>query len=264
MISFNDITVCFSPDTPMENRVLRGVTLNIVEGEFVAVIGSNGAGKSTLLNTLTGDVSPQSGTLDVDGVNITKWPTARRASVVARVFQDPMVGTCSDLSIEENFALSYRRGQSRSFSWAINATVRDEFRAYIAMLKMGLEDRLKDPIGLLSGGQRQTLSLLMAVMSPMKILVLDEHTAALDPKMAHFVIDLTQKIVKERGLTVLMVTHSMHQALEVGSRTVMLHRGKVVFDVKGEGRANMTVPDLLELFKSKSGEDVDDDAMILG
>ncbi|MBL0941955.1 MAG: ATP-binding cassette domain-containing protein, partial [Alphaproteobacteria bacterium] len=214
MISFNNIKVCFNPGTPMESHALCGITLRIAEGEFVTVIGSNGAGKSTLLNALTGDINLQSGTLDVDGVNITKWSTARRASVVARVFQDPMVGTCSDLSIEENLALAYRRGQVRNLSKALDTRIREEFRTYIAMLKMGLEDRLKDPIGLLSGGQRQTISLLMAVMSPMKILVLDEHTAALDPKTAHFVIELTQKIVRERGLTVLMVTHSMHQALE--------------------------------------------------
>jgi putative ABC transport system ATP-binding protein len=264
MISFNKIKVCFNPGTPMETQALQGITLHIAEGEFVTVIGSNGAGKSTLLNALTGDVTLESGTLKVDGLDISTWPTARRASMVARVFQDPMDGTCSNLSIEENFALAYRRGQSRGFAWALDTKIREEFRSYIAMLKMGLEDRLKDPIGLLSGGQRQTLGLLMAVMSPMKILVLDEHTAALDPKTAGFIIDLTQKIVKERGLTVLMVTHSMHQALEIGSRTVMLHRGKVVFDVKDKSRSKLTVPDLLDLFKRTSGEEVDDDALVLG
>ena len=263
MIKFQNTHVIFNPGTPLESRALRGVDLQIAEGEFVTVIGSNGAGKSTLLNLLTGDVPAEVGKIEVDGVDITKWSTARRASLVSRVFQDPMVGTCANLSVEENFALAARRGQRRSFDWALNKTNREQFRDSVSMLKLGLEDRLKDPIGRLSGGQRQTLSLLMAVMSPMKILVLDEHTAALDPKMAAFVVDLTNKIVKQRQLTVLMVTHSMHQALDVGSRTIMLHQGKVVLDIAGKERSKLDVPDLLELFKRKSGEEIDDDTLML-
>ncbi|MEN8236387.1 MAG: ABC transporter ATP-binding protein [Pseudomonadota bacterium] len=263
MIHLNQAQVVFNPHTPLETRALRGVDLTIAEGEFVAVIGSNGAGKSTLLNLLTGDIVPSEGVVEVDGVNISNWSPAARAGLVARVFQDPMMGTCSDLSIEENFALAYKRGQARRLSWALNKKIRKEFQDYVSQLNMGLEDRLKDPIGRLSGGQRQTLSLLMAVLSPMKILVLDEHTAALDPKMAAFVMELTQKIVKERRLTVLMVTHHMHQALHVGTRTIMLHAGKLVLDLKGKERKKLDVPELLELFKKKSGEEMDDDRLVL-
>lgn len=263
MIRLNQVRVVFNPHTPLETKALRGLDLSIDEGEFVTVIGSNGAGKSTLLSLLTGNVVPSEGVLEVDGVNISHWSPANRAGLVARVFQDPMMGTCGDLSIEENLALAYKRGQARGFSWALTKKIREEFQDYVSQLNMGLENRLSDPIGRLSGGQRQTLSLLMAVLSPMKILVLDEHTAALDPKMAAFVMDLTQKIVKERRLTVLMVTHHMHQALHVGSRTIMLHAGKLVLDLKGKEREKLEVPDLLELFKKKSGEEMDDDRLVL-
>lgn len=263
MIEFKDIQVKFKPNTVMEVHALRGVSLTINEGEFVTVIGANGAGKSTLLNVLTGAVPVTSGSIKVDGIDITKWSQSKRSSVVARVFQDPMVGTCADLSIEENMALSYRRGQQRGFNLAINKIVREELKDYVSMLNMGLEDRLGDPIGMLSGGQRQTLSLLMSVLSPMKILVLDEHTAALDPKTADFVIELTEKIVKERQLTVMMVTHSMQQALHVGSRTVMFYQGNTVLDLCDKKREKMEITDLLNLFKKKSGAEVDDDNLIL-
>lgn len=264
MIDFENIRVGFNVGTAMENLALRGVDLKIHEGDFVTVIGSNGAGKSTLLNTLTGDVSPLSGRVKVDGVDITGWSTAQRAGLSARVFQDPMLGTCANLTIEENLALAHRRGMRRNFSKALNPAIREEFREHISILGMGLENRLSDPIGLLSGGQRQTISLLMAVSSPMKILVLDEHTAALDPKMAAFVIDLTAKIVKERNLTVLMVTHSMQQALHVGNRTIMLHQGKVMFDISGKERECLDVPGLLDMFKkSTGGNQIDDDKLIL-
>ncbi len=263
MIKFKNVHVKFNPNTVMEVHALRGVSLVINEGEFVTVIGANGAGKSTLLGALTGAVPVLEGAIEVDGVNITKWSEPRRAGLVARVFQDPMVGTCADLSIEENLALAYRRGQQRTLAKALNKEIREELRHYVAMLNMGLENRLGDPIGLLSGGQRQTLSLLMAVLSPMKILVLDEHTAALDPKTADFVIELTEKIVRERHLTVMMVTHSMHQALHVGSRTIMLYQGRIVLDLCPDERKNMTIPGLLDLFKQKSGAEVDDDALVL-
>ncbi len=263
MIHVNKVHVVFNPHTPLENKALRGLDLTLDEGEFVTVIGSNGAGKSTLLNLLTGDVLPSDGVVEVDGVNINSWSPATRAGLVARVFQDPMVGTCGDLTIEQNLALAYKRGQSRGLAWALTKSIREKFKEYVSQLNMGLELRLGDPIGSLSGGQRQTLSLLMAVLSPMKILVLDEHTAALDPKMAAMVMELTQKIVKERRLTVLMVTHHMHQALHVGSRTVMLHAGKLVLDLKGKDRDKLEVSDLLELFKKKSGEEMDDDRLVL-
>lgn len=269
MIQFEKIQLGFNLGTAMENKALRGISLKIADGEFVTVIGSNGAGKSTLLKCLTGVATPQSGTIQVDGQNITKWPTSRRAELVAHVFQDPMMGTCADLTIEENMALAFRRGQTRgwkvkhTFGLALSKTLREEFRAQVAMLGMGLENRLKDPIGLLSGGQRQTLSLIMAILSPMKILVLDEHTAALDPKMAAKVLELTRAIVAERKLTTLMVTHSMQQALEAGTRTIMLHQGKIVLDIAGKERAKLNVHQLLDLFKQNSGEDVDDDRLVL-
>lgn len=269
MIKFKNIHVGFNLGTAMETRALRGINMNIADGEFVTVIGSNGAGKSTLLRSLTGVAVPQKGSIWVDDTEVTSWDTARRAEFVAHVFQDPMMGTCADFSIEENLALAYRRGQSKSWKWrhgfsrAINKQLREEFQEHVAVLGMGLENRLKDPIGLLSGGQRQTLSLIMAILSPMKVLVLDEHTAALDPKMAAMVMDLTQKIVAERKLTTMMVTHSMHQALEAGTRTIMLHQGKVVLDISGRERSKMTVPDLLDLFKKSSGVEVDDDSLVL-
>jgi putative ABC transport system ATP-binding protein len=269
MITFNNIHVGFNLGTAMETRALRGINIKIESGEFVTIIGSNGAGKSTLLKCLTGVASPQKGSITIDQTDITNWNTPKRAEFVAHVFQDPMMGTCADLSIEENLALAYRRGQTQSwkmrnsFRLALTHQRREEFRSHVAVLGMGLEDRLQDPIGLLSGGQRQTLSLIMAILSPMKVLVLDEHTAALDPKMAAMVMDLTRKIVAERKLTTMMVTHSMHQALEAGTRTIMLHQGKVVLDISGPERSKMTMTDLLDLFKKKSGTEVDDDRLVL-
>jgi putative ABC transport system ATP-binding protein len=269
MISFKNIHMGYNLGTAMETRALKGLNLHIADGEFVTVIGSNGAGKSTLLKCLTGVATPQKGSILVDQTDITNWNTPARAQFVAHVFQDPMMGTCADLSIEENLALAYSRGQSPSwklknaFRLALTQQRREEFRKHISILGMGIENRLQDPIGLLSGGQRQTLSLLMAILSPMKVLVLDEHTAALDPKMAAMVMNLTCKIVSERKLTTMMVTHSMHQALEAGTRTIMLHQGKVVLDISGKERSNMNVHDLLDLFKQKSGAEVDDDRLML-
>ncbi|MGB0935411.1 MAG: ABC transporter ATP-binding protein [Alphaproteobacteria bacterium] len=269
MISFRKLNVIFNQGTAMENHAIRGLDLDINEGEFITVIGSNGAGKSTLLKSLTGEVQPQGGKVLVDSVDITNWSTTRRAPWVAHVFQDPMIGTCGDLTIEENLALAYRRGQSRAWKarhclyWAITPSYKEMFREYVSMLGLGLESRLGDQIGRLSGGQRQALSLVMAAISPMKILVLDEHTAALDPKMADLVMNLTKKIVADRNLTVMMVTHSMHQALDSGSRTIMLHQGKVMFDITGEQRENLDVHGLLDLFQKHTGTEVDDDKLVL-
>lgn len=263
MIRLENIQVVFNRGTALEVNALRGIDLDIPQGEFVTVIGSNGAGKSTLLSALTGDVRPLLGSITIDDSNVTRWSTARRAELVSRVFQDPMSGTCADLSIEENMALANCRGRHRRLSLALNKSLRDEFRHHLARLNLGLENRLKDPMGSLSGGQRQAVSLLMAVLRPMKILVLDEHTAALDPKTAEFVIKLTKEIVEERNLTTLMVTHSMHQALDVGNRTIMLHKGKVIYDVQGEKRKKLTMEDLLVLFKMASGAEVDDDKLLL-
>jgi putative tryptophan/tyrosine transport system ATP-binding protein len=263
MIRLADLHVTFNRGTAMETRALRGITLNIKKGDFVSVIGGNGAGKSTVLNALCGDVFPERGTISIDDQDVTTLPSWKRASYVARVFQDPMAGTCANLTIEENMALAMRRGTKRSLKMALNKVYREKFRSQLSRLKLGLENRLQDPIGLLSGGQRQAVSLIMAVLEPMKIIALDEHTAALDPKTAAFILDLTREIVAENNLTALMVTHSMHQALELGNRTVMLDEGRVVFDVRDEERKGLTVPDLLDLFHKKSGVELDDDSMLL-
>lgn len=263
MIHLTDLHVTFNRGTAMETKALRGVNLNIKKGDFVCVIGGNGAGKSTLLNALCGDALPERGEISIDDQDVTSLPSWKRAPYVARVFQDPMAGTCANLTIEENMALAMGRGDRRTLKPAVNKAMREKFRSQLSRLKLGLENRLQDPIGLLSGGQRQAVSLIMAVLKPMKILALDEHTAALDPKIAAFILDLTREIVEENNLTALMVTHSMHQALELGNRTLMLHEGRVVFDVKGKEREGLKVSDLLELFHKASGLELDDDSLLL-
>jgi putative ABC transport system ATP-binding protein len=264
MIRAQGIVVTFNRGTPMETKALRGLDVAIAAGEFVTVIGSNGAGKSTLLNVLTGDAAASVGTVDIDDQDVTAWPPARRAAFVARVFQDPMAGSCADLTIEENLALAAARGARRGLRAAVDRKRRDEFGARLRELGLGLETRLADRMGLLSGGQRQAVSLLMGTLRPMKILLLDEHTAALDPKTADFVLDLTRRIVAEQKLTTLMVTHSMRQALDCGSRTIMLHEGRIVFDVAGDERKGLDVPDLLALFARQRGQQLADDSLLLG
>ncbi|MGO4722618.1 MULTISPECIES: ABC transporter ATP-binding protein [unclassified Inquilinus] len=264
MIAVQDVHVTYGRGTPLENRALRGLDLTIPVGEFVTVIGSNGAGKSTLLNVLSGDASPERGRVEIDGIDVTRWPCPKRAGLVARVFQDPMAGTCEALSIEENMALAYARGRSRGLAPSIDAPRRGVFREKLAVLGLGLENRLGDSMGLLSGGQRQAVSLLMATLTGMKILLLDEHTAALDPRTADFVLQLTRKIVEDQKLTALMVTHSMRHALDYGTRTVMLHEGQVAFDVAGDQRRGLEVPDLLKLFSKVRGGQLDDDSLLLG
>ena len=265
MIQLDDIHVTFGAGTPLETRAVRGISLTINEGEFVTVIGSNGSGKSTLLNTLSGETMPTSGRINIGEQEVTSWTTAQRAKLIARVFQDPLAGSCENLTIEENMALAWYRGQPTGFGSALNVENRDIFKQQLSRLGLGLENRLRDKMGLLSGGQRQAISLLMSALQPAKILLLDEHTAALDPKTAAFVIDLTCQIIEENKLTSLMVTHSMQQALEVGTRTIMLHEGKIVFDVKGDERKGLTVVDLLDLFKkNQQGEELSDDSLLLG
>lgn len=263
MMQLRNLFKTFNPGTPIENPALRGINLEIAAGEFVTVIGSNGSGKSTMLNAISGDLRVDSGEIIIDGKDVTRLNTWQRAGVVARVFQDPMIGTCEALSIEENLALSLQRGQSRGLKRAVRAELHDLFRSKLAHLNLGLENRLSDQMGLLSGGQRQAVSLLMASLQPSRILLLDEHTAALDPKTAAFVLKLTDQIVAENQLTALMVTHSMRQALDHGNRTIMLHQGKVVLDISGEQRARMDVPDLLALFERTHGETITADAMLL-
>ncbi|MDO5623081.1 MAG: ABC transporter ATP-binding protein [Pseudomonadota bacterium] len=264
MLSARDLHLTFNPGTPIETRALRGMTVDIPTGQFVTIIGSNGAGKSTLLNAVSGDQSVDSGAILIDDVDMTRQPVWTRAERVARVFQDPMAGTCEDLTIEENMSLAQCRGARRNLSRAVKAQMREAFRERLSTLGLGLENRLTDRIGLLSGGQRQAVSLLMATLQPSRILLLDEHTAALDPRTAAFVLELTERIVREAKLTTMMVTHSMRQALDVGDRTVMLHQGQAVLDVAGSERQRMGVADLLHMFEKVRGEEVEDDALVLG
>lgn len=263
MIELKDIQVTFNPSTILENKALRSIDLTVPEHEFLTVIGSNGAGKSTLLGAVTGETPMIGGKVIIDGVDVTRRSVDQRAELCARVFQDPLAGTCGDLTIEENMALAYRRGLKRGWNLALSGKRRQLFRDRIAILGLGLEDRLGDNIGLLSGGQRQAVSLVMATLSDSKLLLLDEHTAALDPRMAAFIIDLTKTLVKEFNLTAMMVTHSMKDALACGDRTVMLHQGKIVLDVSGEQRASMQVPDLLDMFSKVRGEELADDSLLL-
>lgn len=264
MLKAQDLHITFNAGTPIETRALRGLSLEIPTGQFVTVIGSNGAGKSTLLNAISGEAQLDRGSIQIDGVELNRMPVWDRAGMVARVFQDPLLGTCEDLTIEENLALAASRGSRRGLGRALAADLRAECAERLAKLGLGLENRLNDRIGLLSGGQRQAVSLLMAALRPSQILLLDEHTAALDPRIAAFVLDITRRIVAERQLTTLMVTHSMQQALEIGDRTVMLHQGQVVLDVTGEERGKLDVPQLLQMFERVRGETVSDDTLLLG
>lgn len=264
MISISDIDVTFNKGTPLETRALRGVDLLVPKGQFLTIIGSNGAGKSTCLNVIAGLTKVERGTVKVDGEDVTNWPVHKRSKMLSRVFQDPKMGTCEDLTILENFALAHGRTRPRGFRFAVGPNMREEAAEKLKVLGLGLENRLSDRVGLLSGGQRQAVSLLMAATGDTKVLLLDEHTAALDPKTAEFVLNLTKQIVDELKLTAVMVTHSMAQALHTGERTLMFHRGKVVFDADGAERDNMEVSDLLELFKREQGEELADDSLLLG
>ena len=237
MIELRDIQVTFNKGTPLASPALRGLDLLVPKAEFLTVIGSNGAGKSTSLNVIAGLIKPDQGSVNIDENDVTDWPIYRRASFVSRVFQDPKMGTCENLTILENFALAHARTQPRGLKFAIDRTIREQTAERLKVLKLGLEDRLNDQVGLLSGGQRQAVSLLMATTGDTRVLLLDEHTAALDPKTAEFVMELTCEIVASLKLTTVMVTHSMAQALQFGTRTIMFHRGQIVFDVSGERRA---------------------------
>ena len=249
MIRLENINVIFNKGSVMERAALQDLNLTIDTQEFLTVIGSNGAGKSTLLGILTGNITPTQGRIFIHEQDVTSWSVEKRASLVARVFQDPLEGTCGALSVEENLALAASRGSSRGLKKALNNASRAAFRDILTRLNLGLEDHLKQPIGLLSGGQRQAISLMMAALSPMEILVLDEHTAALDPRTAAFIIELTKDIVQQKHLTVLMVTHSMHQALEVGTRTLMLKEGRIVKDLDQQQRSQLNTGDLLTFFE---------------
>ncbi|MBO9126018.1 MULTISPECIES: ABC transporter ATP-binding protein [unclassified Rhizobium] len=264
MISLKDIKVVFGKGTPLQKQALNGVNLTIEEGSFVTVIGSNGAGKSTLLGVLAGDVLASEGQVMIGHTDVTRKPTAARAGLVARVFQDPLTGSCGALSIEENLALAARRGERRGLTSALGPRRREHFRERIAELNLGLETRMKDRMDLLSGGQRQAISLVMATLAGSEVLLLDEHTAALDPGMAEFVMGLTDRVVSERKLTTLMVTHSMRQALDYGHRTIMLHGGEIMLDVSGDNRKDLQVEDLIDMFRKMRGQTLDDDALLIG
>lgn len=252
-ISFGDI------GTPVFKHVLRDISLDIYEGEYVSVIGSNGAGKSTLLNTIAGEVLVTSGEICIDDEDVTNLSTNKRAKHVARVFQDPLIGTCASLTIAENLALAFKRGKSRNLDLAVTGKIIDKFVDAVKFFNLSLEDRLDTPMAMLSGGQRQAVSLVMSTLSPLKILLLDEHTSALDPKTSKSVMDLTKEIIASNNLTAMMVTHSLSQALAYGTRTIMLHEGKVILDVKGDERKNLTVQDLMRQF----GTSIDNDRSLL-
>lgn len=263
MISIKNLRVTFGLGTPLENKALRDLSLTVPKGQFVTVIGSNGAGKSTFLNALSGDIAVNSGEIVIADQNVTHLPTHKRANLVSRVFQDPLAGTCENLTIEENLALAFKRGKRRGLSFATKKEYIAIFKDRLQYLGLGLEHRLQDKMGLLSGGQRQAISLLMATLEPSEILLLDEHTAALDPKTANFVLKLTEAIIEQNSLTAIMVTHSMRQALDVGERTVMLHEGRVAFDISNPERKGLDVPDLLALFEQNRGEALADDGLLL-
>jgi len=264
MIEVRGITATFNRNTAIERRALNGIDFTVPAGQFVTIIGSNGAGKSTLLNVIAGEVKPDAGRILIDGEDVSARAVEARAAGVARVFQDPRTGTCESLSIEENLALAARRGARRGLGLGVTRELRAEFRERLADLDLGLEARLGDPVSLLSGGQRQALSLLMAALRPAKVLLLDEHVSALDPRTASFVLDLTRRIVEKHSLTTLMVTHSMRAALDIGHRTIMLDGGAIVFDVAGEERVGLTVTDLTRMFRKVRGEEIVEDELLLG
>ena len=263
MLEINNIIKTFNPGTVNEKVALRGVSLHLKPGDFVTVIGGNGAGKSTLMNTVAGVCPVDSGSISIDGVDVTALPEHKRAKFIGRVFQDPMMGTAASMQIEENLALAARRGKPRTLRPGITRTEREGYREQLKILGLGLEDRLTAKVGLLSGGQRQALTLLMATLQKPKLLLLDEHTAALDPKTAAKVLEVTQRIVERDNLTTLMITHNMKDAIAYGNRLIMMYDGRILVDVAGEEKSKLTVEQLLGLFNQASGSDEADDKLLL-
>lgn len=262
MLKIDKISKTFFAGTVNERKALVDLDLELAEGDFVTIIGSNGAGKSTLLNAISGRYFVDSGSIEIDGRRVNKLQEFQRAKYIGRVFQDPMAGTAPNLTIEQNLALALRRGQRRGLGLALGAKQRERFRTELKSLELGLEDRLPAKVGLLSGGQRQALSLLMSGFTHPSILLLDEHTAALDPQRAALVTDLTERIVKQGGLTTLMVTHNMEQALRLGNRLIMMHEGRIVFQASEAEKKTLTVPRLLEEFSKIKGASFDDRALL--
>ncbi|WP_243358761.1 ABC transporter ATP-binding protein [Fundidesulfovibrio terrae] len=263
MLTLSGITKRFHKGSINEVLALDGVDLDIRKGDFITVIGSNGAGKSTTLNCIAGCFMPDKGSITLNSETITTWPEYKRARFIGRVFQDPLMGSAASLSIEENMALADRRGKVRGLSAGVKAKDRERYRELLSRIGLGLENRLKDKVGLLSGGQRQSLTMIMATMVRPEILLLDEHTAALDPKTAGHVLELTDKLVESEKLTTLMVTHNMNHALKLGNRLIMMHQGRVILDIDGEKKSRFNVEDLLERFFTLKGEAFSSDKMLL-
>lgn len=263
MLKLENVRKVFNAGTVNEKVALNGLNLQLKPGEFVTVIGGNGAGKSTMLNAVAGVYPVDAGSIYIDGVDVTKLPEYKRAKYIGRVFQDPMMGTAATMQIEENLALAARRGAARTLRPGITKQERENYREQLKILELGLEDRLTAKVGLLSGGQRQALTLLMATLQKPKLLLLDEHTAALDPKTAAKVLDATQRIVEKSNLTTLMITHNMRDAIAYGNRLIMMYDGRVVVDVSGEEKKNLTVEQLLNLFSQASGSDEANDKLLL-
>ena len=263
MLEISGVWKTFHAGTINEKAALRGIDLTLKDGDFVTVIGGNGAGKSTLMNVVAGVYPVDQGNITIDGVNVTDLPEHKRASYIGRVFQDPMMGTAASMQIEENLALAARRGQSRGLGWSITKAEREQYRGLLAGLGLGLEDRMTSKVGLLSGGQRQALTLLMATLKKPKLLLLDEHTAALDPRTAAKVLEATEAMIRRDKLTTLMITHNMRDAIAHGNRLIMMYEGRVAVDISGEEKKKLTVEGLLELFSKASGSDEADDKMLL-
>lgn len=263
MLDLINIHKTFNPGTINEKIALDGVDMHLDDGDFVTVIGGNGAGKSTTLNAIAGVWPVDDGSIIIDGIDVTGLPEHKRAKYLGRVFQDPMTGTASNMNIEENLALAARRGNHRTLRWGVTKKEKEEFKELLKILDLGLEDRMTAKVGLLSGGQRQAITLLMATLKQPKLLLLDEHTAALDPKTAAKVLEITDKIINENHLTTIMITHNMKDAIKHGNRLVMFHEGKIIIEISGEDKKNLTVEDLLEMFNKASGTEFANDRAIL-
>lgn len=263
MLELKNVSKTFNPGTVNAKLALDNLNLTLNDGDFVTVIGGNGAGKSTMLNAISGAWKPDNGSIIIDGVDVTNMPEYKRARFLGRVFQDPMMGTAANMWLEENLALANRRGKSRTLRWALTSKERDKYREMLKQLDLGLENRLTTRVGLLSGGQRQAVTLLMATMNRPKLLLLDEHTAALDPKTAAKVLELTDKFIQSEKLTALMITHNMKDAIAHGNRLIMMNAGRIIFDVSGEEKKNLTVEMLLEQFSKASGTEFANDRALL-
>ena len=263
MLKINSIDKTFNPGTINDNKALDKVSLHLNPGDFVTIIGGNGAGKSTLMNAITGVWPVDNGSIILDGVNVTGLPEYKRAKFIGRVFQDPMMGTAPDMQIIENLALAYRRGKKRTLKWGITKKEKEMFHEKLKILGLGLEDRMTSKVGLLSGGQRQALTLLMASLQTPKLLLLDEHTAALDPTTAAKVLQISEEIIERDKLTAMMITHNMNDAIVHGNRLIMMNNGQIIYDVQGEEKKELTKADLMAKFAEIDGEDAESDKMLL-